>query len=443
MFSPFWKKTEEWGISNIAVGKWSNCFLTKVFGICFYKLSLDILYLWIISPNYSYSYSDFFTWVLLFPYLCSVLAVLVFAPFLARLGEERNPSSIIVCLFSYMYFIPLCSYYGCKGTVKPSFFLIALCYWALLFVWQFRIPALRLKPKKRFRNDEVPFLILTIFSCTFTMFISWKYTGFRLSLDLLGVYSLRSEAVNYQMSAMTSYFIHWMPAILSVFLMYWLNRKKFIMSALIAVVFLFLFSIAGNKSIFFLLILVVGIFLCYRKWMFPAISWLFVGLNIVELVEYLVNRSSWILTFITRRMMFVPVTHSEAFFRAFQIYPVDYFRDGIMGKFSFDSIYMQTIPRFVADWIGEYEMNANNGLLGDMFANLPVSMGLVLMPIIIVLCLRIIDMTTRELPDKVILPVAVYFAVSFINSSWSTVLLTHGFLVVCLLLYFYPREKRS
>ena len=88
-----------------------------------------------------------------------------------------------------------------------------------------------------------------------------------------------------------------------------------------------------------------------------------------------------------------------------------------------------------------FETNANNGLLGDMFANLPILFGLLLMPLLLILCFRLMDLATEKVPLKYLVPFCVFFASAFMNGSWGTVLLSHGFLVACLLLYIFPREE--
>ena len=93
--------------------------------------------------------------------------------------------------------------------------------------------------------------------------------------------------------------------------------------------------------------------------------------------------------------------------------------------------------------MGEAPTHANNGLLGDLFVNLPTSLGLILMPLLLVLCFRLLDMVSHGLPQKILISFCVYYAVSFINTSWSIVLLSHGFLFSCALLYVFPRKEIS
>lgn len=432
-----WKRTTL-GIASI----YKNTSRLQLILVLVYRLSLDILYIWILSPLYANTYSALYTQIRPIPYLTSLFSIVLFAPFAVKIGEGRGFSSLIVTLFNYMYFLPLTSYYGCKGTVSGVFFLCSLGYWALLLLWQFRLPVLQLK-ELNLHTARKLYTGLTVISCMFILYISGRYTGFRLTLDFVNVYGIRAEAASYQIPGIFSYALNAMPVVMTLLLTYWIYKKKWIVAGLLIVVYLFMFSISANKTTFFLLILVLGVTVLYRPWMLKYISCLFIFLNVAEMFEYLFHGSTWIMTFFTRRMMFVPVSHSDAFFRFFSENPLNLFRDGIMGRFSFESLYSQNIPRVIGEYLNEYEMNANNGLLGDMFANLPILLGLFIMPLIIIICLRVCDVASKAINEKVLLPFAVYFSNSFINSSWSTVLLSHGFLLMSFLLLFYPREERE
>ena len=44
--------------------------------------------------------------------------------------------------------------------------------------------------------------------------------------------------------------------------------------------------------------------------------------------------------------------------------------------------------------------SANNGLVGDMYANLPVVLGVFLMPLILVILFRLLDAAARDIPKR-------------------------------------------
>lgn len=417
-------------------------FIIQVAFVILYRGCLDVIYVTILSPLFSYSYTQLTTHFVLTAYLCSVVTVIAAAPFVVRMVKEQTPSAMLLSLLNYMYFIPLTSYYGCKGTVDSGFYMIAVIYWALIILYQLKLPIVRLKPPSVHDLKKI-YTAITVISCAFVVFISWKYTGLRFTLDFLDVYGIRDEAAKYSIPGWASYLLGMMPVILAVLLLYWMQQKKWSVSAVLIVVYLLLFSIAGNKSYFFMLFLTLASFFLYKKWMLNVLPGMFLLFNFAGIAEYAVRGSYMILSLFTRRMMYVPCALSHIYFEFFSENPVNLFREGLMSKLSFDSIYSQNIPRMIGEHFEEYAMNANNGLLGDMFANLPVCAGLILMPLIVVICLRVLDMAAKNVDERVLLPFSFYFAGSFMNASWSTVLLTHGFLVACIMLYFYPRSEKE
>lgn len=413
-------------------------FPTAMLLLLLYRLALDLLYLTTLSPLFEYT--GYTTELMPLPYLTSWAALLVFVPFVAGLIGRTGASSLLVTFINYFYFIPITSYFGCKGTVEIWFFIITLVYWALLLFWQYRIPVLYLKPLSK-RQVKVVMVILTVVSCLLVFLISGKYTGFRFTLNFLDVYGIREEATSYRMPAVVSYLLSMMPIILTTLFLFWLRQKRYVPAVILGVTYIFLFSISAHKSVFFFFFLAILCFFFLRRWMLNWAPGLLAVLAGTAMLEYRGIGTFYLMSLFFRRMMYVPGSISERYLKFFSENPINFFRNGIMGKFHFKSIYSTGIARLLGEFCGNPDTNANNGLLGDMFANLPILLGLLLMPLLLILCFRLMDLATEKVPLKYLVPFCVFFASAFMNGSWGTVLLTHGFLVACLLLYIFPREE--
>lgn len=413
-----------------------HMFLVQFLELLAYRLLLDVLYLKAIQPGYYYDGWERDLRPL--TYALSLAALLAFAPPVIRLQEKRECSSSIVTVLNYVYFIPLTSYCGCKWTGLP-FFLTALAYWAVLLLLQLRLPVLLPRPAS-VKSSRRLYALLTVFAVLLVMAVSGRYTGFRFTLNIFDVYGIREESAGYKLPGLVSYALSMAGNILAILLVYWLLRKKYITALLLVVVYLFLFSIGGHKSLFFFLLLVLACYYFYRPWMKRHLAGLAALAALLAILEKAVRRSILIAGLLFRRVMYVPVSLSEDYMSFFRENPLSFFRDGIMGRFSFQDVYSTNIARLIGEANGSY-VGANNGLLGDLFANLPVLLGLLLMPLILVICFRLMDAASGRLPEKLTLSSCVYFAISFSNTSWSTVLLSHGFLLTCLLLYIFPKEE--
>lgn len=417
----------------------ARAFPLQILLVMTYRLALDYVYLTMVCRIYGYDgyYAD----VQVPLYGASLLVALAFAPFVARLQEEPLPSARIVTFLNYIYFIPLTSYCGC-GETNTAFFLTGITYWTLLLLFQFQLPVLALRPWP-VHHARQAYLVLTVLASAFVMFISGRYTGFRFTLDFINVYGIRAEAADYSMPGVFTYALSMSGIVLAILLLYWLTRRKYLVVAVLVVVYLFLFSIAAHKSLFlFLFLLLAGYFL-YRPWMMRWLGGLLTLLAGVTVLEVKFVGSIYLLSLLFRRSMFLVVRISRECMEFFQEIPISLFRDSILGKLpGISPIYTAGVPRIIGEFRGNLNENANNGLLGDLFSNFPALLGVVLLPLILVVCFRLLDATSHKLPEKLTAATCVYFAVSFTNSSWSTILLSGGFLIACLLFYFFPKEER-
>lgn len=417
----------------------ARAFPLQILLVMTYRLALDYVYLTMICRIYAYDgyYAD----IQLPFYGASMLAVLAFSPFIVRLQDEPLPSARIVSFLSYIYFIPLTSYCGCGGA-NTSFFLTGMAYWAFLLLFQFQLPVLGLNALP-VRHARQFYLALTVLASAFIMFISGRYTGFRFTLDFINVYEVRAEAAGYSMPGIVSYALSMMGIIMAILLLYRLNRKQYLAVAALVAVYLFLFSIGANKSLFFYLLLLLAGYFLYRPWMMRwvgALLTLFAG---AAVLEEKIRGSFYLMTMFFRRSMFLVVRIGRECMEFFQENPISLFRDSILGKLpGISPVYTAGVPRIIGEFRGNLNENANNGLLGDLFSNFPALLGVVLLPLILVVIFRLLDASAHKLPEKLTAATCVYFAVSFTNTSWSTVLLSHGFLIACLMFYFFPKEEK-
>ena len=115
-----------------------------------------------------------------------------------------------------------------------------------------------------------------------------------------------------------------------------------------------------------------------------------------------------------------------------------------MGKIGFTSIYSTQIQKIISSsYFNTPEMLANNGMFSDAFMNLG-TIGIFIMPIMICLLLRFLDYCSKGINPFYLLTIMVNVSYIFISSSFFTVFLTHGFILLCLILKFViPRDKRE
>ena len=405
--------------------------------IVVYRLSLDFIYLTLLSKHYEYA--GFTVNLIPLNYISSLLALVLLTPMIAHINLNQQPSSMMITTLNYLYFIPLTSYCGCKGS-DAWLLVCTLVYWVILMIIQIKLPVLRMN-RCPLKHIEILYTLLTICSVIFVMYVSGRYADFRFTLNFLDVYDIRAEAASYQMPRIFDYLLSFMTVILTMLLLYWLQKKKYLVVVLLTIVYLFHFSISAQKSTFFFLFLSIGGYFLYRTWMMQWVSaFMIAGVAVSWLMAAPVPQSGTLIpmSLFVRRMQFLPAQITENFGEFFQSNPLNLLRDGIMRWFGFPNNYSTDVPHIIGEFRGHPLENANSGLLGDMFANLPVVLGVLLMPLLLILCFRLLDMTTKGISAKITASISIYFALSFLSGVWSTVLLSGGFLLVCFLLYIFP-----
>lgn len=404
-----------------------------------YRLALDVLYLKFISPFYGYV--GFTTDLTPLRWVVSLLAVAVFTPWVVRLPNREGPSNTVVFLLSLLYFVPLTCYYGCRGA-SPGFFLAATLYWAVLLAAQYRLPVLRLRGLS---GKYIPklFNLLAVCSMALVFYVCARYTHFRLTLDFINVYGIRTEAATYSLPTLLSYGLSMLSFLLPFLLLYYLLRRKWVWAGALLVTCLFHFSIGAHKSFFFMILATLAAYALYRRWM---LQWapleLAAGAGVCLALRS-TGLGLQLVSLFYRRFMFTPIRLSDCYHTFFSCSPLNLFRNGLLGKLGFDPVYSISIPRVIAQQMLQQATNANNGLVGDAFANLPGYVGIFLMPVVLVLTLRLLDAVSHRLDPRVTFVVCLYFSSSFMNTTWGTVLLSNGFLLACAVLYLFPRERED
>ena len=221
-----------------------------------------------------------------------------------------------------------------------------------------------------------------------------------------------------------------------------------------AMIQLMAFCADGSKSTLFSIIIAYGIvkFLYNKKDVdlfksgnikYYILSGL-VAINFLGFIEFNFLKSANIYNYFVRRLFFVPALLNQYYFDFFSNHEIDLFRQSFMGKLGFESPYTDQIQKIISSvYFNTPEMLANNGLFSDAFMNLG-SMGMFIMPMLICVLLRFLDYCAEGINPFYLLTIMVNVSYIFMSSSFFTVLLTHGFILLCLIMKFViPRNEKE
>ena len=406
-----------------------------IIGIALYRLFLDYIYIACIFPSYDYMGFDctsdafsslFFSWGML---LVSLL-------FFAYCFSHQSIGNVILQIIYLLNFVPATSFV--RFMPLPEACIVLHCiFWALLFLFAVVIP--RFRRTASFPSSSLAVhAILFIFLST-VVWVSWKYTGFRLFFNLNSVYTFRLEAREYSLPGVVKYIIPTAKSCLPLLMVYNIATRKKIYAAVICLILLLLFSFDGSKTVIFTTVLAWFCYFFFTWDKTQYIVWGVTGISFLAVVEQICFSSSNIANYVVRRMMFVPQLLVFFYYDFFSENEILFYRDGFLGKI-FPSPYNVSSPML----IGEYYMKsadcaANAGLFAESYANWGV-FGCVISPLLIILLLRVFEYCSSGLDFRLLIVPAISIAVSLCSSALNTLPLTHGFLILCIICLLLPRR---
>lgn len=411
--------------------------LINILGVIIYRILLDVVYIKYISVYHDYigfinssdKLSLLFSW-------CSLL---IFIPVVLKLYKKETMSAnILVSLFMLSY-VPMTSLM-CFLTTNINFFFLILLYWFTIFLSYDLMPSFKYKREKYYSKLPFPILIVVFVLCGVVIFISGYYFNFRISLDLANVYELRYQEKELNVPSIFHYLLPAASNIIPVILVFFIDKRNKIAILIFSIILLLNFSIGGHKSILFKLLLCYAGYLIYDFKKIRYISWFLAGLVFLGILEFTIIKTSFVNNFVVRRVLFVPGLLDFYYYDFFSINEADFFRQGILRRFGFDSPYSQPIAEIIGFNYFHDDTHANNGLFSDAYANMKF-VGVLFFPFILSFIFKLFDWVSTGIHSKyLILPILVC-ATSFNSGFFTSVLLTNGVIILMFVLYFFPRIR--
>lgn len=407
-----------------------------------YKLLLDVIYCNCIGDKNAFLYIS----ITKINIIVGWLITFVMAYFFQYYYEQNTPSAIILIVFNLFYFIPITTYCGYGGG-SSSFLFFATLYWIVLTLLQMKVPLIVWSTAKSqteyssYKARKIIIFILTISISIISIYIWGKYSGFRVLLTIIDVYDIRNEAATYSVPTFLQYFIQITRILVPMLILLALREKKILTFLWLMFITLINFSYEGSKTVILFPIILIGGYIFYRKNLLRCILPGVIILQVISILEQVCGKGL-IVSLIFRRQGILLAKLSEDYYRFFISHSTDLFRNSIMGKLGFNSIYSQEISKVIGNNYETQVVNCNNGLLADVWSGLGL-IGLIVMPVILILCFRFFDFVAHRVDSRLVISLAIYYAIIFMNTTWSTVLLTHGFFIMCVLMIIFPKENEK
>ena len=402
-----------------------------------YRILLDCIYVNYIYPVFDYTgmhmngntYSYVISWI---------VCVGIYPLFYVNI-KKNSFEGLCVYMLGILSFVPTTTLLGLYG-VDTKFFILQVVYWVFLFGLIYVLKPLKLPwfPCKQSKYIEGFWLL---FSTIVIVYVSGRYTGFRLHFDLIDVYGIRFEERDFNIPILLKYFHNAINTILPVLFILCLFNKRHKLAVFIAFIIFLNFSIGGHKSIIFTLFLAV---LAYYFFSWKKKNLLFVGLIgicMISILEPLIFKTGVFYSVFINRLLFIPSQLHIAYYNFFQENELLYFKQGILRWLGFDSPYSLPIEFLIGGQnSGNYEIRANNGLFTDAYMNLG-DISVLVFPFILVFIIKLLGAAARGL-DARLMFLPVYVTVSaLLSTTFSTALLNNGLVLLMFFLLSLPKKS--
>ena len=414
--------------------------------VVLFRILIDIVYFRSISPRFSYdglvdcrtTISTATSWIVL------AVSYLFMQKILAN--ETVRSSNILITILYFVSFIPFTTCIS-AGFISTGFLIYNTVYWCMLLFFQNISEMTPIKAFAEIRTGDVTLgekwiALIGILSLMVIVYISWRYTGFRLTVNLLSVYDLRAEARGYAFPRLLTYMFSWVLAINPVLLGLSLVRRKWGLATLFFAAQMLCFGVNGLKTTFFMPFVVIFAVLASAGDLYPKTKKLLIsGLcatMLLAIAEMAVINTTHLTDIIVRRMFFVPNNLGNCYYDYFSVNQPDYFRSSFLRHLGFSSPYTVDGSKgftynIGALYFGKPQMNCNNGLSSDAMANLGL-FGCLIMPLLLACVLRMLDRSTVNVDQCILITPVLFIAYNLISTTLTTVLLTHGMIILIIIM---------
>ena len=382
--------------------------------------------------------------------ICFLLSITMWIIVNNRYSENSTFSGRVILLLTMLYFIPglaICS----ALNVDWGYIVSYMVYYLVIIVTDGVMKHPR-KPFKiiNFKQSNIivgclillcllyPFVLTGIFNNTFSLS--------KILLTLNDPYGVRADAREKSISWAFLLIEYWGVYFGALMVTYLIRKKKYWLAVAFVLVELFYFTLQGNRIIVFIvgIAIVLGFFKINNKWL----ALLFVGLLVVQFVEFIIfngNETIGAVTNVFRRFTIVPNIISPKYYDYFQTATPDFLRGhfpNISALFGTKSEYDFNIGYIIGEQYFGMDLNANTGMVGGAFFEFGL-LGMIIDPVMFVFSLRLFEKILFNADKENVMTVSLIYTSLAINgwAIWSQLIRLSYMPLFFISLYFLFNRK--
>ena len=419
----------------------SNLFI--VVALVLSRVLIDYIYISDVSPKYSYrgltySYS---LWHLVLSWIVLAIFIRLILHLVNRKNNESEKGAVLINILLCCSAVPTTTIIACFN-LDILFSVLLIVYWSLIvFLYGRRNKNKLVIRGFAIKQTKILFYIITAVFALNLIFIIFRYTGVSFNFNLIDVYDARSTFKSDRIPTILRYLFYGSTMAFPIVVIYTLNARNMLLASIASICQILAFFVDGRKVTLFMLILTVAGYLFIKNFNVRLIPFGSFGLILIGCLEKWILHTNFFINYIVRRLYILPAYLQYAYYDYFSSNQKDFFRQSIIGRIGFTSPYDSQIPNVVGMqyYGGSY---ANNGLFADAYANFGF-LGAVLFPFLIVWALKLLDRCCGKLSMGVCMGIIFSLSSALLSSSFFTVMLTHGYLICCIIAALMPMTTNS
>lgn len=373
------------------------------------------------------------------------VALVIACVYSLALSKSKDFRNLTQIMMHYIFFVPglLISITEGVGAYYPALHILT---YTVIIVFS-RIPT---GSPNSLNFNESQFFQFAFLTLVISVFFLILYGGLeRFSLNPFNVYNFRKDAAE-AMPNILAYFYFGVSKIIAPMTLVWtIYSRKYLYAITVVFLIILMFGMTHHKTIVFLPFAVGVLYLLIkseRAVMYILLAFnILVFLSLVEILflifmesENLANYTSIII----RRIFLVPPLTDAAYINYFYDSPKIFWSTSKFGLGIFENPYDLSAPNLIGrDVFRDTEISANAGIIGSGFSHAGL-IGVALYSAFFGLMISVLNSFGEKIGHRMVFVTSISIVISILTTTdFTTAILTHGLLLLFLLLLIFPRQR--
>ena len=301
---------------------------------------------------------------------------------------------------------------------------------------------------KNVKSYVTVFMMAFIIGISLIIILYGGFFGLR-AFDFNFLYMIRGTSTY---PYIIQYLNGWLPTIIPFFMLYYLEKKRYLIVGGLFLIDLILYMTLGYKAIYLSLVVIFCIYMM-RQWkiLIPAIYVGITGVGAIITSMFVIEKSRGISSltsicngFFGERFLFGSALNKYLYYDCFSKYPKVGFSDGLIGKcFGLSYPYKGSMGQTIFAYFNKgrlFESNSNTGYLGDSYGQAGF-VGMIITGILLAYFVKLVCNIGENLGSAMMCSLMGLLIVNLNDGAFISIFLTGGWAVIMLLLIIYAEPK--